>query len=358
VAFRLIGQQEALELLRRSLAADRVSHAYLITGPRGVGRRTLAMQLAQALNCEQPDVADRPCGVCRQCRLVARGVHPDVRVVRRAPDRRAIGLRSAGGGSGPFLDSVETIQTDAQLRPVDGRTKAYVIVNAEELAEDAANRLLKTIEEPTRFVHFVLTASDRGAILPTIASRCQEIRLRAVPRREIERALVALDLAAPEQAAELAARAGGAPGWAIAAAQDGSSLERRAEDVRALHEVLAAGRLDRLIRARALSERWWSNPDRVRGLLRAWLAWWRDVLLLQLGLAGRVAHIQPAELAALEQAAARIAPAEARAAQGRTRRTLEDLDANVNARLALDLLLLTLPRADVAPDTGSPRPRG
>jgi DNA polymerase-3 subunit delta' len=344
-SFRLIGHREAVALLRHGLAAERVSHAYLLTGPRGVGRRTLAIQLAQALNCTGATGGDRPCGECRQCRLIQRGVHPDVRVVRRAPERRAILLRAPNpaGPPRPFLDNVESIQADAQLRPADGRKKVYIVLNAEELAEEAANRLLKTIEEPTPFVHFVLTASDRGAVLPTIASRCQELRLRTVPRADLARALVEVGAADLERAAELAALAAGCPGWALAAAHDASALRQRAEDVGELHAALGASRLERLVQARALAERWWSNPERMRTLLRAWLAWWRDVLLVQLGLEARIAHIQPTERAALERAGASIPLSAVRAAQAQARQTLEDLDANVNARLTLDLLLLRLP---------------
>ena len=348
-AWRIVGHGEAIALLRHSLAADRVSHAYLVTGPRGSGRRTLALELAKALNCLVDDVAARPCGVCRQCRLIDRGVHPDVRVVQRAPERKVILMRdpTPAGPPRPYRDNVAWIQSDAQLRPVDGRKKVYLVVNAEDLSEDAANRLLKTIEEPTRFVHFILTASDRGAVLPTVLSRCQEVRLRPVPREEIARALEDADGVLVARAAQIAALSGGSPGWALAAGRDAAVLERRSDEVRALHEALGAGRLDRLVRARALAERWPSQPDRLRSLLRTWLAWWRDVILTQLSLETRVVHIDPAERSAVQAAARHVSLAAARAAQRTVRRTLEDLEANVNARLALDLLLLQLPRADV-----------
>jgi DNA polymerase III subunit delta' len=347
MAFHLIGQQQAVALLEHGLETGRLAHAYLLTGPAGIGRRTLALQLAQALNCEAEPPSERPCRACRACRLIERGVHPDVRMVKRAPERKAILLRAPGpaGAPRPFLDNVEAIQSDAQLRPADGRTKVYIILNAEELAEDAANRLLKTIEEPTVFVRFVLTASDRGALLPTIASRCQELRLRPVPRAELAQALVAGGVADAETAAQLAALAGGAPGWAIQAARTPDVLRQRMLDLAELHAALSAGRLERLVRARAVAETWWTNPDRVRSLLRAWLAWWRDVLLVQLGLTARISHLQAEERAALASTATAVSFAAACAAQARARQTLEDLEANVNARLALDLLYLALPAA-------------
>src|SRR4029079_6776527 len=132
--------------LRRAVAAERLAHAYLITGPRGVGRRTFAFEIAMASNCLASDPDARPDHTCQQCRMIERNVHPDVRVVRRSPDRRTISMR-APSPSGPqrdYTDNVEFIQADAQLRPVMGRKKVYLIVSAEELAQEAADRLLKT----------------------------------------------------------------------------------------------------------------------------------------------------------------------------------------------------------------------
>lgn len=341
---RLIGHAEALAWLRSVLAADRVAHAYLLTGPRGVGRRTFALEIARALNCEVPDVAARPCGQCRSCRLIARGVHPDVRVVRRAPERAAIALRDSPQPGAPrdYVDNIEFIQADAQRRPNMGRRKVYLVLNAEELADDAATRLLKTLEEPPAFVHFLLTAAGRGAVLETIASRCQEIRLRPARRRELVDALVATGADAI-RAERLAALSGGRQGVALANAQDGAVLERQQAAVEELLDVLRASRLERLAAGRALAERWYSRKEAVRDALRAWLAWWRDVLICQLGLDDRLGHLTPDELTALRRVAAQVSPAEARRSAGHVQQTLADLDTNVNARLALDLLVLRLP---------------
>ncbi len=140
---RLIGHADAAAWLRRAVATERLAHAYLITGPRGVGRRTFALEIAMATNCMAPDAAARPDYTCQQCRLIQRNVHPDIRLVRRAPEKRTILLRppSPAGPQRDYTDNVEFIQSDAQLRPIMGRTKVYVILNAEELAQDAADRL-------------------------------------------------------------------------------------------------------------------------------------------------------------------------------------------------------------------------
>lgn len=346
---KLIGHTAALAWLRRALATERLAHAYLITGPRGVGKRTFALEIAKAVNCLAADVAGRPDDACQQCRLIDRNVHPDVRLVRRAPERRQISLRppATPGPQRDYADNVGFIQADAQLRPVMARTKVYVILNAEELAEDAGNRLLKTLEEPTSFVVFLLTAVERGGVLPTIASRCQEIRLHPAPRVELAAALVERG-AEPERAQQLAALAGGRQGWALAAARDATIFEQQQTYARQLVEALGGSRLDRLLRARALSERWYGHPEEVRETLRVWMSWWRDVVLLQLGLMSRIVHLEAGEQAALRQTASALDQAAARGAAAAIQQALMDLDTNVNARLVLDLLLLRLPTARVA----------
>jgi DNA polymerase-3 subunit delta' len=223
-----------------------------------------------------------------------------------------------------------------------GRRKVYIILYAEELAEDAGNRLLKTLEEPPPFVLFLLTAIERGGVLPTIASRCQELRLRPAGRAQLAEALVAGG-AEPVRAQQLAALAGGRQGWALSAAHEPALFEQQQTYARQLVEALEGSRIDRLVRARALSERWAAHPETVRETLRVWMSWWRDVILVQLGLTGRVVHLESGEQATLRGAAARVSGQAAREAAAAIQQTLADLDTNVNARLALDLLLLRLP---------------
>jgi DNA polymerase III subunit delta' len=303
----VIGHEAAQAWLRRALQTDRLAHAYLITGPRSVGKRTFALEMAKTLNCLAADVADRPDNTCHQCSMIDRGVHPDVRVVRRAPERRMISMRppAVPGPPRDYADNVYFIQSDAQLRPMMGRRKVYIILYAEELAEDAGDRLLKTLEEPPPFVLFLLTATERGGVLPTIASRCQELRLQPRPRLQV----------------------------------DSAALEQRRLLAQDMVEALSGSRLDRLLRARALSERWTAHQETVRETLRVWMAWWRDLVLLQLGLTDHVSVGEPVSA----DLAAGVSRQAARDAAAAIQQTLADLDTNVNPRLVLDLLLLRLP---------------
>jgi DNA polymerase-3 subunit delta' len=339
---RLIGHTDATAWLRRVVAAERLAHAYLITGPRGVGRRTFAIEVAMAANCLADDPQARPDHTCQQCRMIERNVHPDVRVVRRSPDRRTISMKAQAQGGGQqreYTDNVEFIQADAQLRPVMGRKKVYLIVNAEELAQEAGDRLLKTLEEPPPFVLFLLTAVERGAVFPTIVSRCQEIRLRPAARADLVEALISRG-ADDVRAAELAALSGGRQAWAISALRDERLFEQQQAYVQELIAALGGSRIERLVTSRRLSERWAVQPEVVRETLRAWLNWWRDVVLHQLGLGERVRV--PGD--ASRRVATNISRAHGRDAAFNLQQALMDLDMNVNARLVLDLLVLKLPR--------------
>lgn len=320
--WNVIGHEWAVALLRRALAEGRVAHAYLLSGPPQVGKTTLARAFAAALLCTSQDP---PCGACRHCRLVARDGHPDVRLIRRAPDRTRI-----------LLDDVQELRHGASLSPLEGARKVFVVRLAEQLGDEAANSLLKTLEEPPGDVVIILTAVSARSVLPTVVSRCQQLNLRPVRAATIAAALQERGVPA-ERAAWLARRADGRVGWALRAAAD-TTVEAQRTDALAELAVLRAGdRLGRLQRARALGERWASQPDEVRELLRHWLGWWRDALLVQYGAERHVVNQEEIQrLRAIGREAARRG-------MRAVLEALTRLDQNVNARLAFDVLALDLP---------------
>lgn len=147
-------------LLDRLLGAERLSHAYLITGP---GREEFARRMAAALLCTGEK---KPCGSCPHCRKTAAGIHPDVTC-----------LRSEEGKAEITVDQVRRLRADAYIRPNEGERKLYLIEEAQRLNPSAQNALLKVLEEGPAYVVFLLTAEGAGQLLPTIRSRCGEIFL-------------------------------------------------------------------------------------------------------------------------------------------------------------------------------------
>jgi hypothetical protein len=239
--FRTRGQPAAVAAIRSMLRAG-MPHAILLAGPAGVGKGTLGEDIAAALLCLDPDPARRPCRMCRGCRAVEHGNHPDL---------HRLGPGGAGavipiGGPGREEHGVRDLVRDLALLPVEGGARVAVVTAADRMTEDAQAAFLKTLEEPPAGTVLVLTATDEERLLDTIRSRTIRIRLGPVPRREVEALLVDAGLAEPPLAARLARLSDGRPGDAVALARAPASLVVRGEVGRTLLDLTAAPRADRL----------------------------------------------------------------------------------------------------------------
>ena len=169
----LVGQTRAIRLIQRALKTGRTAHAYLFSGPEGIGKRAAALALAQALNCQRGDAADDGCGACQSCRKIARGLHPDVQVI----EPEGVTLK---------IEQVRALEADAALGPYEARRKVFILDSAEKMTEQAANALLKTLEEPPGRTVFVLLTSTPSALPPTIVSRCQTVTFSTIPPEMLE----------------------------------------------------------------------------------------------------------------------------------------------------------------------------
>jgi DNA polymerase-3 subunit delta' len=174
-------QPRASELLSHSLKNDRLAHAYLFTGPKGAGKKQMALHLAKSLFCQERE-ADA-CGACLACRRIDAGNHPDVRLL--APD-----------GASIKIDQIRDLQKEMAMRAVESRHKVYIIEHVEKMTTQAANSLLKFLEEPPAGVLAVLLTEHSHAILPTILSRCQIVPFSPLSADEIARQLQASGVAA------------------------------------------------------------------------------------------------------------------------------------------------------------------
>jgi DNA polymerase-3 subunit delta' len=164
----ILGQERAVARVRRAWVAGRLPQAYCFAGPSGIGKRTTALALAQAVNCLAPVAggtgADDACGACVACHKIGGGLHPDVVEVR--PEGKTV----------ITIDQVREVTGRATLRPYEGRRPVWILDPADLMQEPAANALLKTLEEPAGASLFVLVTAAPSALLPTILSRCQVVR--------------------------------------------------------------------------------------------------------------------------------------------------------------------------------------
>ena len=259
---RTRGHDAAIGLVR-TMIAGRTPHALLISGPAGVGKTTLALDLAAGLLCDAADPAARPCRECRACRLVDRGLHLDLH--RIAPAGPADQIR-IGDRDQPEPGTVRRLASDLVLLPVEGGARVAILERADRLTDDAQTALLKTLEEPPAGVTIVLCADDEERLMPTVRSRCTRIRLGPVAIREIEAILTAMEVAEAPLAARLARIACGRPGAARTLAMAPEALAARDEIARTLLDLLPAGPAARLAAARDLAAR---AGDLARALDRA-----------------------------------------------------------------------------------------
>jgi len=241
VGFRTRGQPAAVDAVRSMLRVG-MPHAILLAGPAGVGKGTLADDIAAALLCLDPDPARRPCRACRACRAVEHGNHPDLHRL----DPTGAGAVIPIGGPGREERGVRDLVRELALLPVEGGARVALVTAADRMTEDAQAAFLKTLEEPPPGTVLLLTATDEERLLDTIRSRCVRIRLGPVPRRDVEALLVEAGLAEPPLAARLARLADGRPGDAVALARAPASLVVRGEVGRTLLDLTAATRADRL----------------------------------------------------------------------------------------------------------------
>lgn len=333
----ILGHEWAARLLAQHIGQGEARHAYLFSGPPGVGRRALALRFVQALICPQPPAPGQPCRECRSCQQIERQQHPDLSIVQS--EQEGMMLK---------VDQVRELQRGIVLAPFQSRYRVALLLRFQEANPNAQNALLKTLEEAPERAILLLTADTPESLLPTIVSRCEVLRLRPLPLETVQASLRARGI--PAERAELAAHiSGGRPGYAIRLSQDGSELlDQRQEWLEALWDQMHSSRVKRFQFAAALTaSKSSSREDRdavrekLRGALLTWLPFWRDVMLRCAGASSPLTNPDQAER--IERVAAGM---ELSAARGHVA-ALEDGLArlpNANLLLLVETLLLGLPR--------------
>ncbi len=256
---QILGQDQVLARLREAQARRRLPHAYLFVGPEGVGRETVARAFFWRLLCVQ----EKACGECPSCRKFLKGLHPDVEVLE--PQGKSI-----------KIEQIRALEAKLHFRPLEAERRLVLIPQAELLTREAANALLKSLEEPPPYTLFVLLAQTTEALLPTIVSRCQVVRFRPLPREVVKRLLEERFACLPPEAEGLSFLAEGSIGRALRLAEKGflQEMERVAA-------TLKEGTPTRLV---TLAEVLAGMKENLPVFLELLLVWWRQALYAYLGL--------------------------------------------------------------------------
>lgn len=330
--WNILGHEWAVDMLRRHAARGEVRHAYLFCGPPGIGRRTLALRLAQALNCERPITAGDPCLTCRTCKQIEAMQHPDLTIIQAKDNDE---LPKEGGIL--KVDQIREIQRTLNLKPYQSPYRVAVFLRFQEANDNASNALLKTLEEAPAHAILILTADNPEQLLPTIVSRCEILRLRPLPIEAVVADL--LERGMDEDNARLLAHiSGGRPGFARRMMDDAAVLEKREERLNDLQMLLPAPRVEKFSYADKLAK----DKDAMRQTILIWLSYWRDVLLRVAGAETPLVNVD--RNMEIEFLAGRLELSTARRVVGEMESALEKMDRNVNSRLLAEVLLLDLPK--------------
>ncbi|NLE95078.1 MAG: DNA polymerase III subunit [Dehalococcoidia bacterium] len=341
--WRTFGQEGAIERLSRSVAEGTPHHAYLFLGPEHVGKKTLAIDLACALNCED---AKPPCGTCRACTRILEEKHADIHTV--AMDNSAASAEADADDDSRkrrtrvATEQIADLQHAASLPPYEGRWKVLLIEHADHMSAEAANRLLKTLEEPPPHVVWMLLAESEERMLETVVSRCQRVDVRPLPVLDLERHLVEAHQVPDDRARLIARISRGRTGWALTAITDGSLLTERASQVESAIQLPAMTYTARFDRSREMEAQFKRDRSTVLETLEQWTMWWRDLLLVKSGSADSMVNADYDS--DIREQAQRLTLEQIRDYIGRLSQAKQDLEANVLPRLVFDSLLYTMPR--------------
>jgi DNA polymerase-3 subunit delta' len=333
----IIGHTQALAALERALGSSRPPHAWLFSGPEGVGKAAVALEFAAALNCTG---AQKPCGECRNCRDTLAGRHTDVELVAPGgicdePDHRehteSRDLR---------ICQIRRVEHLLSLSPYSGVCRVAIIDAADSLHAEAANAFLKTLEEPPAGSVIILLVERDDRLPETILSRCQRLPFRPIERETIERTLVERG-ATTEDAEAIAATAGGRLGWALRVLEEPVLLEERGQMLDEAVRLAHAGRGERFGWAKDAASRDAAVRERYLREIGVWEGWWRDVLLF--GAGGREGATNPDREGTLIEEGTLYPASEIVTFLRSLAQTREHLFANVDPQLALENLTLDLP---------------
>ncbi|MGV8154360.1 MAG: ATP-binding protein [Alkaliphilus sp.] len=260
MAFKnVVGQGEIVSCLEKALIERKTTHAFMIVGVEGLGKKKLAFEVAKGITCESE--VDKPCYECKSCLKAAGDTNTNI---VRIEEEKTI-----------KIETIRDIQEKIRIKTFDGATRVYIVHDAEKMTVQAQNALLKTLEDPPEKAVIIMTTINENKLLPTIVSRCQLIKLKLIKTEEIQKHLIKRKNISYEQSKAISALANGVVGKAIKILEDESYMRRREEVFKIIGKIRTASVFEVLSSAEFFNE----EKENISEILDMLLTWYRDLLI-------------------------------------------------------------------------------
>ena len=352
VGWETFGHTAAIRLLTKSFETNRLAHAYLITGPEKVGKRTLALDMACMVNTEPVadmfgQSTDIDLSKSHQAERIRAGIHSDVEVIDPATELPASTERKAVSKTTISIDHIRQIViSGSSTKPFEGMKKVFILDGAHRMVREAETSLLKILEEAPDHVLIVLTSPTAEALSQTVVSRCQLLELRPVEPQVIESKLIEQFKADEAHARLLSRLARGSPGWAIDAINDPTIIDAHNQAILRFAEIVTGSIEFRFRYARQTAGQFWRDRMAVFYEMERWIEWWRDVAMMRHKLIDNIINIEWVDL--FSEIATEITEEQISSAVMAIENARHALEANAVPQLTLEVMMLDLPWADPA----------
>ncbi len=352
VGWKTFGHTAAIRLLTKSFETNRLAHAYLITGPEKVGKRTLALDMACMVNTEPVadmfgQSTDIDLSKSHQAERIRAGIHSDVEVIDPATELPASTDRKAVSKTTISIDHIRQIViSGSSTKPFEGMMKVFILDGAHRMVREAETSLLKILEEAPDHVLIVLTSPTAEALSQTVVSRCQLLELRPVEPQVIESKLIEQFKADEAHARLLSRLARGSPGWAIDAINDPTIIDAHNQAILRFAEIVTGSIEFRFRYARQTAGQFWRDRMAVFYEMERWIEWWRDVAMMRHKLIDNLINVEWVDL--FSEIATEITEEQISAAVTAIENARHALEANAVPQLTLEVMMLDLPWADPA----------
>ncbi|TCO78625.1 DNA polymerase III subunit delta' [Marinisporobacter balticus] len=318
----IIGQEKTVNYFKRAISNEKIAHAYIFEGPSGIGKVAIATAFAKGIQCK--NYHEDACNICISCLKVNGNNHPDIKMIE--PEGKSIKNKQ-----------IEEMQQDLLRKPYEGNKKIYIIKHANQMTVSAQNRLLKTLEEPPQYAVILLMSANSNSFLPTIKSRCQILKFNRMGQNDIEQILTSKYGMNQEEGRVLAAFSDGILGKAIQLKESDVFRIKREETIEVIENVL---KKDPLVAFDAV-EFFQKYKDDINEILDYILFWFRDLLMLiQTGSDKFLINMDKKNT--LQKHRGHIAYERIGNIINIIEKTKNDIKANVNFQLAIEMMLLTI----------------